>query len=160
MSDGELGKKVRSCGSCGMGTMWLTNVRGMVMGHRDDPRVQVRTDLLLPVCDACGDMAVDQTQARALDAVLDEVYIAKRRRLQRAVINDLRRRGFTERQIEQFASVRPGYLSRLHEGKIASSSTFRLLYLLHEFPEQAMAAVGRLDRELETAPASTARRPR
>ena len=160
MTGGELGKKVRSCGSCGMGTMWLTNVRGTTMDHRDDPSVRIRTDLLLPVCDTCGDMAIDGSQSQALDAALEEAYAAKRRKLQRALLNDLRRRGFTQRQIERFATVRPGYLSKLQEGEIASGSTFRLLYLLHEFPEQAMAAVGRLDPGLETAPAGTAKRRR
>lgn len=160
MKNAVAGMKVRACGSCGMGTMWLTNVRGMVMGHRDDPRVQVRTDVLLPVCDTCGDMALDLPQTEALDAALAASYAARRRKLQCALINDLRRRGFTQQQIERFASVSPGYLSKLRKGKIASGSTFRLLYLLHEFPDQAMAAVAKLDPELDTAPASTARRRR
>lgn len=162
MADGELGRKVRACGSCGMGTMWLTNVRGMVMGQRDDPRVRIRTDLLLPVllpvCDACGDMAIDPVQARALDAALDEAYAAKRRKLQRALLNDLRRRGFTQGQIERFACVRPGYLSELRKGKIASASTFRLLYVLHELPDAAWAVLRRLDPSLPSLDSGTSRR--
>jgi len=160
MKGAMAGTKVRACGSCGTGTMWLTNVRGMVMGHRDDPHVKVRSDVLLPVCDTCGDMALDLPQTEALDAALAASYAAKRRRLQCAMINDLRRRGFTQQQIERFASVSPGYLSKLRKGKIASGSTFRLLYLLHELPEQAMAIVGRLDPELATVPAGIAKRRR
>jgi len=138
----------RPCGSCGEGVLRPASVRGRVMEHRDDPAVRIRADLPLPVCDVCGDMALNATQTEALESALEEAYVAKRRRMQRALINDLRRSGFTQRQIEQFASVSPGYLSKLRKGKIAAGNTFRLLYLLHEFPEQAMEAVSRLDPRL------------
>ena len=135
----------RPCGSCGEGMLRLTNLRGMVMDHKDDPAVRIRSDVSLPVCDICGDMTMRPEQAVALDNALEEAYVAKRRRLQRALINDLRRRGFTQGQIEEFASVSPGYLSKLRNGKVASGSTLRLLYVLHDFPEQALAAVRRFD---------------
>jgi hypothetical protein len=115
------------------------------MDHRDDPAVRIRSDLFLPVCDHCGDMTLTLDQARALDEALEAAYARKRRKVQCALINDLRRRGFTQRQIEQFASVSPGYLSKLKQGKIASGGTFRLLYLLHEMPDEVMAVVSRLD---------------
>jgi predicted XRE-type DNA-binding protein len=115
------------------------------MDHRDDPAVRIRSDMVLPVCDNCGDMTLTLDQGRGLDDALEESYLRKRRKLQCALINDLRRRGFTQRQIERFASVSPGYLSKLKQGKIASGGTFRLLYLLHEMPDEVMAVVSRLD---------------
>ena len=140
--------KERPCGTCGEGTIRPRNVRGMVMDHRDDPAVRVRSDLVLPLCDVCGEMIFTKESARALDEALEASYVAKRRKMQCALINDLRRRGFTQRQIESFASVSPGYLSKLRKGKIASGSTFRLLYLLHAMPDEAMAIVARLDPRL------------
>lgn len=138
----------RSCGSCGEGTLRPRNVRGMTMGHRDDPAVRVRSDVILLVCDTCDDMALDEAMTDALDDALEASYVAKRRKVQCALINDLRKRGFTQREIEAFASLSPGYLSKLRSGKITSGSTFRLLYLLHEMPDEAMAVVSRLDRRL------------
>lgn len=50
------------------------------MNHRDDPHVRVRDDLILPVCDVCGDMTVTEEQATALDAALERSYQQKRLR--------------------------------------------------------------------------------
>lgn len=152
------GRVVRSCGGCGQGMQRLTNVAGLVMHHRDDPRVRIRQDLLLPVCDVCGDMALNLEQTVALDDALERSYRRKRLRQQRAIINDLRRSGLTQAQIERFAYLSPGYVSKLRKGKLASGATFRLLYLLHEFPGEAMRAVSRLDARLKDArqlPATT-----
>lgn len=145
------GRIVRSCSGCGEGMQRETNVVGMVMGHRDDPRVRILDDLILPVCDACGDMALTFEQVAALDAVLERSYRRRRLRQQCALINDLRRMGLTQVQIERFAFLSPGYISKLRRGKLASGATFRLLYLLHEFPQEALRAVGRLDRGLGDA---------
>jgi hypothetical protein len=135
----------RSCGSCGEGVLRPTSVAGMAMEHRDDPRVRIRRALVLPVCDVCGDMALDAAQTAALDEALEEAYRRKRLRQQRALINDLRRKGMTQQQIEQFADLSPGYVSKLRKDKLASGGTFRLLYLLHQFPQEAVRAVSRLD---------------
>ena len=141
----------RSCGGCGMGMLRPANVAGMVMGHRDDPCVRVREDLTLPVCDACGDMALNEEDTDALDAALERSYRRKRLRQQRAMINDLRRAGLTQVQIERFATLSPGYVSKLRKGKLASGATFRLLYLLHALPREALRVVSRLDPELNEA---------
>lgn len=141
----------RACGGCGEGMLRPTNVVGMVMGHRDDSRVRILDELILPVCDVCGDMALNQEQTKALDAVLDRSYRRKRLRQQCALINDLRRRGLTQVQIERFAYLSPGYISKLRKGKLASGATFRLLYLLHAFSEEALRAVSRLDPCLKEA---------
>jgi hypothetical protein len=141
----------RSCGGCGMGMLRPTNVAGMVMGHRDDPCVRVREDLTLPVCDVCGDMALNEEDTEALDAALERSYRRKRLRQQRAMINDLRKSGLTQVQIERFANLSPGYVSKLRKGKLASGATFRLLYLLHAFPHEALRVVSRLDPELNEA---------
>jgi len=138
--------KERSCGACGQGMMRPKNVRGTTMGHREDPAVRIRSDLILPVCDFCGDSALDLPMTQALDEALEASYIAKRRKMQRALINDLLKRGFSERQIERFVNVRPGYVSKLKQGKVSSRSTFRLLYLLHEIPDEVMKVIDRLNR--------------
>lgn len=140
--------KARACGSCGEGMLRPTSVAGTAMEHRDDPRVRILRHLVLPVCDVCGDMALDAAQTAALDDALEEAYRRKRMRQQRALINDLRRRGMTQQQIERFADLSPGYVSKLRKGKLASGGTFRLLYLLHEFPHEAVRAVSRLDPRL------------
>jgi C4-dicarboxylate-specific signal transduction histidine kinase len=134
-----------------MGMLRPANVAGMVMGHRDDPCVRVREDLTLPVCDACGDMALNEEDTDALDAALERSYRRKRLRQQRAMINDLRRAGLTQVQIERFATLSPGYVSKLRKGKLASGATFRLLYLLHALPREALRVVSRLDPELNEA---------
>jgi hypothetical protein len=140
--------KARACGSCGEGMLRPVSVAGMTMEHRDDPRVRILRELVLPVCDVCGDMALDAAQTAALEGALEEAYRRKRLRQQRALINDLRRRGITQQQIERFAHLSPGYVSKLRKGKLASGGTFRLLYLLHEFPREAVRAVSRLDPRL------------
>jgi hypothetical protein len=141
----------RSCGGCGMGMLRPTNVAGMVMGHRDDPRVRIREELTLPVCDVCGDMALNAEHTDALDDALERSYRRKRLRQQRALINDLRRAGLTQVQIERFANLSPGYVSKLRKEKLASGATFRLLYLLHALPREALRVVSRLDPELNAA---------
>ena len=141
----------RACGGCGEGMLRPANVVGMVMGYRDDPHVRIRDDLVLPVCDACGDMALDEAQTISLDDALERSYRRKRLRQQCALINDLRRMGLSQVQIERFAFLSPGYISKLRKGKLASGATFRLLYLLHEFPQEALRAVSRLDPHLKAA---------
>ena len=124
------------------------------MDHRDDPRVRIREDLILPVCDVCGDMTFTEEQAAALDDALERSYRRKRLRQQRALINDLRRAGLSQVQIERFANLSPGYVSKLRQGKLASGATFRLLYLLHALPSEALRVVGRLDPLLKDARAA------
>jgi hypothetical protein len=141
----------RRCGGCGQGMLRPTNLAGMVMDHRDDPRVRIRDDVIIPVCDVCGDMTFTDAQAAALDDALERSYRRKRLRQQRALINDLRRAGLTQVQIERFANLSPGYVSKLRKGKLASGATFRLLYLLHAFPREAMRVVSRLDPTLREA---------
>ncbi len=141
----------RSCSGCGLGMLRPTNVKGTVERHPDDPRVRIVDDLILPVCDACGDMTFTEEQAAALDDGVERSYRRKRFRQQRALINDLRRAGLTQVQIERFANLSPGYVSKLRKGKLASGATFRLLYLLHAFPREAMRVVSRLDRTLKEA---------
>lgn len=151
-------EKVRACGNCGEGMLRATNVAGVAMEYRDDPAVRIRGELVLPVCDVCGDMALDAAQTAALDTALEESYRRKRLRQQRALINDLRRQGLTQTHIERFANLSPGYVSKLRKGKLASGGTFRLLYLLHQLPHEAVRVVSRLDPKLEEARARLERR--
>lgn len=145
--------KARACGSCGEGMLRPTSLLGRTMEHRDDARVRIRHELVLPVCDVCGDMALDEAQTAALDHELEESYRRKRLRQQRALINDLRRQGMTQAQIERFANLSPGYVSKLRKDKLASGGTFRLLRLLHAYPHEAVGVVSRIDpglREVQT----------
>lgn len=57
-----------------------TNLSGMVMKHRDDPNVRIGEDLVLPVCDVCGDMTFTAEQAEALDHALERSCRRKRLR--------------------------------------------------------------------------------
>lgn len=148
----------RACGGCGEGHLRPMSIRGTTMPHRDEPRVRILRDLVVPVCDACGDMALNEAQTAALDAALEDAYRRKRLRQQRALINDLRRRGITQTQIERFANLSPGYVSKLRKDKLASGGTFRLLYLLHAFPEQALRVVSRIDPGLRDVQARIASR--
>ncbi|HEU4883403.1 MAG TPA: hypothetical protein VFT45_14175 [Longimicrobium sp.] len=50
----------------------------MVMGYRDDPEVLILDDLILPMCDVCGDIALDLGDTIALDAALERSYQWKR----------------------------------------------------------------------------------
>ncbi|MBW3570326.1 MAG: hypothetical protein KY467_04400 [Gemmatimonadetes bacterium] len=96
-------------------------------------------------------MALNRENTGALDDALERSYRRKRLRQQRALINDLRRAGLTQVQIERFATLSPGYVSKLRKGKLASGATFRLLYLLRAFPREALRVVSRLDPELAEA---------
>lgn len=153
-------QKSRPCGGCGEGMLRPTDLSGTRMEHRDDPRVRIRQRLVLPVCDVCGDMALDEEQTAALENALDQAYRRKRLRLQRALINDLKRQGLTQMQIERFANLSPGYVSKLRNGKLASGGTFRLLYLLHQLPREAVQAVSRIDPRLQEAQGMIRPRPR
>lgn len=138
-------QNARPCGGCGEGVLRPRDIAGTVMQHRDDPRVRIRRGLVVPVCDVCGDMTLDESHTIALDDALEDAYRRKRLRQQRALINDLRRQGVTQTQIERFANLSPGYVSKLRKSKLASGGTFRLLYLLHAFPEQALRVISRID---------------
>jgi hypothetical protein len=144
--------KGRPCGGCGEGYLQPTNIRGRKLDHRDDPAVLVLEDLVVPVCDTCGDMPLTLAQATELDAVLERAYRRKRLRQQRALLHDLRDRGLTQGQIEQFAGLSQGYVSKLAAGKkLAGGKTFKLLYLLHRNPEAALSAIGRIDPRMAKA---------
>lgn len=141
----DAGEAIHACGCCGRGVLRATDAYGMMMEHRDDPCVRIRRHVMLPVCDACGDMRLDEAQTIALDEVLEHAYRHRRLRRQSALINDLCRAGLTHEQIERFAHLPPGCVTRLRRGKLASGTAFRLLYLLHAFRIDALQVLSRID---------------
>jgi hypothetical protein len=142
---GEEREDLQPCGACGRGTLRPKDMAWVRTGHRDDPRLCVRRRIVLPVCDACGDMALDHVLAAALDEALEDAYRQKRLRQQRAMISDLHKLGLTSTEIECAACLPPGHVTRLRRGMVASPRTFRLLHLLHAFSPGAVWALSRID---------------
>lgn len=135
----------RPCGACGRGTLRPKDMAWVRTGYRDDPRLCFRRRIVLPVCDRCGDMALDNVMAAALDEALEDAYRQKRLRQQRAMISDLHKLGLTSVEIESAMCLPPGQLARLRRGMVASPRTFRLLHLLHAFRPGAVWVLSRLD---------------
>lgn len=121
------------------------SVKGRAFAYKDDPAVLVRDEVVVPVCDLCGDIWMDEAQTKALDKALSKSYKRARLRRQRALIKDLCKRGLTQQQIERVADLSPGYVSKLRTNKVASGTTYRLLYVLHERPEETLRLIGHLD---------------
>jgi hypothetical protein len=61
-----------ACGGCGEGVLRPRDIAGTVMYHRDDLKVRIRQELVIPVCDVCGDMTLDDAQTSALDQALQD----------------------------------------------------------------------------------------
>jgi hypothetical protein len=68
------GQDALGCDSCGEGRVVPTNIRGQRFAHRGQGFVEVRQDLILPVCSACGDMRLGEVEAAVLDSVLERAF--------------------------------------------------------------------------------------
>lgn len=135
----------RPCANCGKGVVRLESIEGRTFPYKDDPDVVVDADLKVLVCDTCGDMVLSPAMSVALDEVLESTYREKRIAQQRKWIDELCAQGLTQQEIERIGSFSPGYASKLRTSKVASPQTYRLLYVLHELPEETLRAVGKLD---------------
>ena len=134
-----------TCGTCGEGNFRETNVRGKSFPFKDEPAVSVGEDVILPVCDACGEMRLDAHQTEAFSSALGRSYKRGLIRKQRALINDLCEMGITQQQLERALALSPGYASKLRTGKVASVTTYRFLYLLHARPSETLQVLARMD---------------
>lgn len=67
----------RPCGACGVGFLIPTNLRGQALDDRDALGLVVDRDLVVPRCDACGDLVLDASDTARLNAALEELRRAR-----------------------------------------------------------------------------------
>lgn len=143
--------KPTPCGACGEGMLRPTDIQGRMLAHRDEPRVPVREAVVVPVCDHCGDIRLDDEQTAALEAALERSYDQTRIEQQVVLIEHLTNElNLSQTVLEHILGVSPGYVSKLRRGeKPASAPTYRLMYVLHAAPREALRALARVDPAIE-----------
>ncbi len=145
----------RSCFSCDEGTIALGNARGLVARYRDEREVPIDVDLLVRLCDHCGEMLLDADAAARLDAVLEPSYRRlKVRRVMEEVEGIRAALGISQRDLERLIGVSDGYISKLlHGRRVPKATTLRLLHLIRADPH---AAVRRIAEIAEIGPVAQA----
>lgn len=135
-----------ACFSCDEGTIARRNARGMVVGHRDEPAVLIEEDVIVHLCDRCGEMLIDADSAARLDAVLEPAYRRIRvRRVLDAVAGIQAVLGISQRELERLLGVSDGYVSKLRHGRrVPDATTLRLLHLIHADPHAAVRRIAEI----------------
>ena len=135
----------RVCHECGEGTVVPHNVRGTLMAYKDEKRVSVNTDVLVPTCNHCGEQYATMEIAEELDVALETSWRAMRLEQQqgevRQLVDDL---GFTQSEIEHLFELSPGYLSKMMHGKPSSALIVRFLHVLRRSPHETVRAIGEI----------------
>lgn len=143
------------CFSCDEGTIARRNARGQIIGYRDEREVPIEADVIVHLCDHCGEMLLNADAAARLDAVLEPSYRRlKVRRVMEAVEGIRAALDISQRDLERLIGVSDGYISKLlHGRRVPDATTLRLLHLIHADPH---AAVRRISEIAEIGPVAQA----
>ena len=125
----------KACASCGKGVFRSIDVKGRTFAFRDERALELTQSIVLPVCTVCDEIRESESNAAALDALLEQTYHARHA----AIANNLLRRlldlGWRQSEIEQAMGLSTGYLSKVLRGeKSLATSTLRLLIHLALHP--------------------------
>ena len=138
--------KARVCPVCDEGTVESRNLRGVSVPFRDEPAVLIDEDLLVPQCDTCGEMLLNDRVAAVYDHVLQRLYERQRinqqkREIERA-LSALR---VNQSELEALLGVSQGYVSKLLRGeKVTSATTVRFLHVLSSDPPMAVRSLAEI----------------
>ncbi len=129
----------KACAACGEGVFQSIDVKGRMFAFRDERALELTESMLLPVCTVCGEIRESESDAEALDALLEHTYNARHA----AITNDLMRRlldvGWRQVEIEQAMGLSTGYLSKVIRGeKSLAVSTLRHLIHLALHPRRTL----------------------
>jgi DNA-binding transcriptional regulator YiaG len=136
----------RSCFSCGEGTIARRNARGQIFGYRDERAIPIEADLIVHLCDHCGEMLLDADAAARLSAVLEPSYRRlKVRRVMEAVDGIRAALDISQRDLERLIGVSDGYISKLRHGRrVPDATTLRLLHLINADPHAAVQRIAEI----------------
>lgn len=117
------------CPVCGNGTVAMRSAEGQTRHFRRGVRRPIPSSILLPKCDACGEVFMGPEDSERVDAALRETLRAEQSNRLRALVDALRcRYNATLREVEQACAVTPSYLSHVLSGRrLASETLVRLI---------------------------------
>ncbi len=121
--------KSYSCPVCGGGMVSMMSARGRPRHFRRGVTRPVPEGVLIPTCDACGEVFIGPEDAERIDDALRAALRAEQPSRVEALVDALRTmHGATLREIEQACAVTPSYLSHVVRGRrIASETLVRLI---------------------------------
>ena len=127
------------CGVCGEGRFRQTDVKGRAFSYRDERALVLRSSLMVPVCEVCGELRESSAHADSLDLLLEAEYAAKRIATTKELVARLIGDGWRQVEIEQVMALSAGYLSKALRGeKTLATSTLRHLIHLALHPRQSL----------------------
>jgi DNA-binding transcriptional regulator YiaG len=134
------------CFSCDEGTIAQRNARGQIVGYRDERAIPIEADLIVHLCDHCGEMLLDADAAARLSAVLEPSYRRlKVRRVMEAVDGIRAALDISQRDLERLIGVSDGYISKLRHGRrVPDATTLRLLHLINADPHAAVRRIAEI----------------
>lgn len=117
------------CPVCGLGTVSMAAVPGMVRHFRRGVVREIPRDVLVPRCDRCGEVFLAPEDSERIDQALTRALRKEQPHRLRALVNVLRERhGATLAEIEKACAVTPSYLSHVvGGGRLASETLVRLI---------------------------------
>ncbi len=121
----------RPCGACGEGHFQQADVKGRAFAYRDERALVLRSSLVVPICDVCGELRESRAHADSLDILLEAEYTAKRIAATKEMVATLISKGWRQAEIEQVMALSAGYLSKALRGeKTLATSTLRHLHAI------------------------------
>ena len=129
----------RPCGACGEGHFQQADVKGRAFAYRDERALVLRSSLVVPICDVCGELRESRAHADSLDMLLEAEYTAKRIAATKEMVATLISKGWRQAEIEQVMALSAGYLSKALRGeKTLATSTLRHLIHVALHPRQSL----------------------
>jgi hypothetical protein len=105
-------RKTFRCGECGEGTVRPLARTGRQAKYRT-LMLPVPDTLEIPTCDRCGTEWINDSTAKAIDAVLENEYRARMRELITRAMDRLSEHDVSKAAIERLLGLSQGYLSHL-----------------------------------------------
>jgi hypothetical protein len=132
----------RPCPTCGEGKIAIRSAKGQSMSFRDAAAVVIARDVMVPLCDRCGEMLLDSEHTAKLDQALEISYVTQRLCEQRLVFDTLVQAWHTtQKDLEKAFHLSPGYISKARKKKLLSPVLFRFFYACARRPEEMRSVI-------------------
>jgi len=142
-------KSKRLCGECEERAVVGLARAGRVMAYKN-MELEVPADVVVPTCESCGAMWIDEAAATALDGALEGAYQKKLKERLDAALGSILVEGESQTRVERALGVSPGYLSKLKLGtRRPSAEIVSILALVSKSPKRRLAELDRFYRPRE-----------
>lgn len=126
----ETKMKQTKCYSCGESAMSAQNLKGSFFPFRDFVKVEVKHDLLMSKCAACGELSASSSDLRKLDEHLEYSISSEMRGFVKTILANI---SITQKDFASKVGLSEQYISNLKKGvKFPSAQIFNFFKVMAE----------------------------